>query len=310
VRSKKNKIYVTIGDPAGCGPEVAVRAIDKLNDKSDICIVGDGAILSLLPVFKRIKNKVEFIDLNSRSAGNIKRGHPSKITGKLAVSYIDKTLELIKNDKSAALVTAPVSKEAVQKNIPGFKGHTEYLAEAFNCCCPVMMMCSEKLKIVLLTRHVPLGKVKESLLPSEIKSQIKIVHRSLKDDFKIKKPKIALASVNPHAGINTFMLEEENILKKALKSVDIEIEGPFPADTLFTPEKLKYYDCFLCSYHDQGMIPFKLLSFKTGVNLTCGLPVIRTSPAHGTAFDLMRVGKKPDCDSMYSAIKLVQRFFQ
>jgi 4-hydroxythreonine-4-phosphate dehydrogenase len=204
------------------------------------------------------------------------------------------------------LVTAPVSKEAVQLNLTDFSGHSEYLADYFKCKIE-MMMVSKKIKTVLFTRHVPFKKVPGFINEKAFSGTFNLVLKSLQEVFKIKRPKIAVASLNPHAGINTFFGSEEKTIHKVVRRFSGNFYGPYPPDSLFTRDSIKQYDCIIALYHDQGMIPFKLLSMKDGVNLTVGLPVIRTSPAHGVAYDVMRKNKKPFSSSMVEAIKLALR---
>jgi 4-hydroxythreonine-4-phosphate dehydrogenase len=205
------------------------------------------------------------------------------------------------------LVTAPLSKEAARLVLPNFSGHSEYLADYFKAKNIAMMMVSNKLKTVLLTRHIPLREVPLSLNRRELLNTFSLVYFSLKTMFRIKNPKIAISSLNPHAGVNTFLDKEEKLIYKAVKDFKKEIYGPYPSDTIFTEDNLKKYDCVISLYHDQGMIAFKLLSLKEGVNLTLGLPIIRTSPAHGVAYDIMRQHKVPFSSSMAEAIKLAMR---
>ena len=165
-------------------------------------------------------------------------------------------------------------------------------------------MVAPDFKVVLLTRHIALRKVSSSITVKLVKDTLEVVHSFLKKRWHIKKPRIAVASVNPHAGVDTFLEKEEVCLKRAMKMCNIAVVGPFPLDTLFLKDKRKSFDCIIAPYHDAAMTPFKMLCFHNGVNLTCGLPIIRTSPAHGVAFDLMRKGKEPMHSSMLAAIKL------
>jgi 4-hydroxythreonine-4-phosphate dehydrogenase len=170
-----------------------------------------------------------------------------------------------------------------------------------------MMMVSNKLKTVLFTRHVLFKKVPFFITETNLNNTFSLVFKSLKEIFKIKQPRIAVASLNPHAGKDTFLGKEEKVIYKVVSNFRNNFYGPYPSDSLFTESAIKKYDCIIALYHDQGMIPFKLLSMKTGVNLTLGLPIIRTSPAHGIAADLMRASKEPFASSMVEAIKLALR---
>lgn len=299
------KVLITIGDPAGCGPYISLKAVERVYSRNlDIILVGDKPVLERLALYKKVKTKVRLIDTGNPGADKIEEGKISRAAGMASISYLEKALELIRREEINAMVTAPVSKEAVQLTCPDFQGHTEYLAGAFNSDCFAMMMVSRDLKIALLTRHVPLRLVPRELEKSDFRKVVLLIRGFLKDKFKIINPRIVLCSINPHAGVYTFLDKEEAGLKSILDGLPGMVAGPFPADSVFTPENLSEYDCVLCPYHDQGMIPFKLICRKRGVNLTLGLPVIRTSPAHGVAFDAVREGKKLFSSSMEEAVKL------
>ena len=188
-------------------------------------------------------------------------------------------------------------------NLAGFVGHTEYLADKFGVKDHVMIMVAGSLKIVLLTRHVALSDVPAMLSPELLLNTVCVARKGLKDIFGLSAPRIAVAAFNPHAGRDTFLGKEDKLIAGALKHCPGSA-GPFPPDTLFTRANLAKFDCVIALYHDQGMIPFKLLAFDRGVNLTLGLPIIRTSPAHGTAYDLISAGKPPNARSTLEAIKL------
>ena len=301
----KKEVVITTGDPAGCGPHITLGAIKSLLRKNiDFYVVGDSTILKRTPLFKSLKAKINLVDLSIPGIKKVRPGFPSKLTGQAARAYIDAALELMRVKKIRRLVTAPVSKEAVGISYPEFAGHTEYLADHFKVKRVEMMMSSSKCKMVVFTRHIPLNQVSSKIKGLEVAKTLKLVVTALKEQFSIAKPKIALASVNPHAGVDTFLGKEEKAIVSAKKGIKANIFGPYPGDTLFIPKNIEKYDCIVCFYHDQAMVPFKLLSIKEGVNLTLGLPIIRTSPAHGTAFNLMKTNKEPFASSMESAIKL------
>ncbi|MCK9615485.1 MAG: 4-hydroxythreonine-4-phosphate dehydrogenase PdxA, partial [Candidatus Omnitrophica bacterium] len=296
-----------MGDPAGCGPYITLKAIEDLgNCAAQFLVVGDKKILSRFDIYKKINKRITLIDLNTPGINKLKTGHISKLSGCASIKYLKKALEIMGEYGINRLVTAPLSKEAVKLNLSDFSGHSEYLANYFKCKIE-MMMVSAKLKTVLFTRHVPFKKVPVFINKSNLNNTFSLVLKSLKGIFKIKRPKIAVASLNPHAGVNTFLGSEEKIIHKVIHNFGENFYGPYPADSLFTEDAIKQYDCIIALYHDQGMIPFKLLSMKTGVNFTIGLPVIRTSPAHGVAFEVMRRNKKPFASSMVEAIKLALR---
>ena len=299
------KIVITIGDPAGCGPFISLKAIESLIKKNiNFILVGDYKILNRFSIFKKLVKKINLIDLNTKNIENIKPGFSSSISGEASISYIDTALKIISKENIKALVTAPVSKEAIKLKFSDFVGQTEYLANYFNVKKFEMFMVSKNIKIVLFTRHNLLREVSSLINIDNLKNTIDTTYFALKNLFKIKDPKIAIASFNPHAGINTYLEKEEKIIVSAIKESKRNIFGPFPSDSLFIKENLNKYDCFICLYHDQGMIPFKMLSLDSGVNLTVGLPIIRTSPSHGVAYDVIRANKTLFYNSMIEAIKL------
>ena len=301
------RIIITCGDPAGIGPEITISALSKLPilKKAEVTLIGDEAILRRVKGFDAIRRRITFIDIKTRNICGIKRGKISKTAGRAALSYLETALAIAKKEQINRIVTAPVSKEAIKLTYPEFSGHTEYLAGFYKRKNVVMLMYAQKIKVVLATRHINLSEVSKAITRRLIYNSLRLTYKELRRVFGINRPRIAVLSVNPHAGINTFLgAEEKKISRAAAKLNKDTVKGPYPADTIFTPKNLKKYDCFFCAYHDQGMIPFKLLAFDDGVNVTLGLPVIRTSPAHGVAFDLIRQNKQPSSSSMLAAIKL------
>jgi len=301
----KKKVIVTSGDPAGCGPIISLKAINAYQSGNvEFFLVGDEKIFRELPQYRRLRKKITLVDVNTSGIEKLQKGFPSKLSGKAALNYLYKALELIKRQNIKHLVTAPLSKEAVQLNLAGFSGHTEFLAENLGVKNVVMMMVSKKIRTVLFTRHILLRQVFSALKKEDILNTLLLVDKSLRKQFRIKKPGIAFASLNPHAGVDTFLENEEKKILKVISEFKTKVYGPYPCDTLFTPKNLKKYDCVICAYHDQAMIPFKLLSMQEGVNVSLGLPIVRTSPAHGVAYDVIRSGKLPFYSSMLEAIRL------
>ncbi len=304
----RKKFVISSGDPAGCGPFITLKAIESIDtNKLEFFVVGDQKIFQKLPIYKKVKNRINFIDLDTPGIQGVKKGKSSRLSGKASLSYLNKALELISKEKIKRLVTAPLSKEAVSSVLGKFSGHTEYLADYFKVNNFAMMMVSSSLKVVMATRHISLRKVSSSLLKEDIYNLLSLTYRSLQVQFKLKHPRIAFCAVNPHAGVNTFIGDEENKILQAKKKFKKLTFGPYPADTIFTRDSLKQYDCIISAYHDQAMIPFKLLSFHSGVNLTLGLPIVRTSPAHGVAYDIVRKGQTAFHSSMLEAIKLASK---
>jgi len=278
-----------MGDPKGIGPEVVRKALahKSILAQGPFIVVGDKNILGRLPA------SVGVVDVPYRSAGEG------------ALKFLDKAILLIKGGVADALVTAPLSKEAVSRYAKGFVGHTEYLAKAFEVKDFDMMFIAGHMRLTIVTRHVPLKDVPRSITPKAVFNSINLMAEVLKARFKIRAPKIAVLGLNPHAGEGGLLGSEDvrsilPAIRKA-KAQGINASGPMPADTFFAfPNS---YDGTIAMYHDQGLAPLKGLYMKELVNFTAGLPFVRTSPAHGTAFDI--AGKnKADPSSMISALKL------
>lgn len=275
---------------------------------------------------------IDIIPVSNLDPNKIQWGCPTEETGKAMIDYITQVIENIKNGYLHAMVTCPITKIAMQLAGSKFHGHTELLADAAqffsnttDCSrnnassytvpnytpnyAPnyAMMMAGDKLKVVLVTIHIPLKDVASALTIKRISDTIKVTATSLKEKFGIKKPHIAVAALNPHAGEDgMFGKEEELIIKPAIEqsyNKELDLSGPFPADTLFFKAINGKFDAVVCMYHDQGLIPFKMIHFFDGVNTTIGLPIIRTSVDHGTAYDI--AGKNiANSESLKAAIKM------
>ncbi len=221
---------------------------------------------------------------------NIEMGKNSPTGGKYAYISLERATEALKNKEVDVLVTAPINKENIQSEEFKFAGHTEYLAAKLGEGKEAMMlMCSDDLRIGLVTGHIPVGKVAASLSTEKIVDKIKQLNNSLIQDFNIRKPKIAVLGLNPHAGDNgTIGNEDKDIIIPAIEQVKGKIlaYGPYPADGFFGNGTYKKFDAVLAMYHDQGLIPFKTIAFNKGVNYTAALPFVRTSPDHGTGYDI------------------------
>jgi len=234
-------------------------------------------------------------------------GKVSSRAGSLSISALDIALDLISRGCSHALVTAPISKESIHMAGFEYPGHTEYLAHKTKTTDITMMLVSGGLRVGLLTTHIPLTKVAENITEINILNRVRSIHHSLINDFAIVKPKIAVLGLNPHAGDGGVLGSEEiEIIEPAISKLNQEgvaCAGPFPADGWFGMQQYENFDAVLAMYHDQGLAPFKALSFGRGVNFTAGLPIIRTSPDHGTAFAI--AGQNiANTDSMIEAITL------
>ncbi len=311
-----------MGDPAGIGPAVIKKAVNKLKGLADFVVIGDKWVFDQVSGVLAEGGPasggrcqvlgVKFIDLNNITHKNFKFGKVKGEYGRASIEYLDKALELIENKEIDSLVTCPVSKEAI--NLAGFNkfsGHTEYLAAHTNIKYFAMMLLNKKLKACLITRHIPLKDVSSNLSPEKIYKTVLLTYRSLKKLFFIREPRIAVCGLNPHASDNGILGEEENkIIRPALerlKRIIKNIDGPLPADTAALKAAQGKYDCLIAMYHDQALIPLKILGGYSGVNITLGLPFIRTSPLHGTAFDIAGKFNLADPTSLIEAIRLAVR---
>ena len=313
MKSKVKNIAITIGDPCGIGPEVTAKALARFLSKRNIrfTIIGDEFIFRRYQ--KKSASNITFVDCKSLLPNQWRSGKGSSKSAQASLLYLNTALKLIKTKEACALVTAPVSKEAICALGVHFQGHTEYIANYFKIKKFGMMFVADKLKTVVATRHIPLSSVSKKITPSLLAEIITLTAQSLENYFNIRNPKIAICGINPHAGEKGKMGTEEikTIIPAItkIKKNGVRIHGPFSADTLFYPLITKKYDVIIAMYHDQGLIAIKSLYFKNLVNLTIGLPFVRTSPAHGTAFDI--AGKnKADPSSMRAAIELALQLSQ
>jgi 4-hydroxythreonine-4-phosphate dehydrogenase len=310
--STKNipRIAISIGDFNGIGPEIILKSLTQKDlGKSTSIIISPEEIvqqtadlLSLPRSFHVVSNASDIKDgvINilpiKTEKIELTPGVLTAQSGLVAMKSIEKCIELCRSKFANAMVTAPISKEAV--NLAGYKipGHTEFLADQTNTESVLMMLVSGNLRVALVTAHTPIREVAQSVSQSLIRTKLEILAESLINDFGIEKPKIAVFGLNPHAGDGGVIGQEEietiSPILKALKAErgDVIINGPYPADGFFGQQLHKEHDAILAMYHDQGLAPFKLLSFGKGVNFTAGLPIIRTSPDHGTAFDIANKG--------------------
>jgi 4-hydroxythreonine-4-phosphate dehydrogenase len=323
MNQRKNKpvIGISIGDINGVGAEVTIKALldNRLIKLVTPVIYAHGKALTFYRKhlgiedfnFMQIKSidevhhkKINVINVLEESP-EVLPGMETNEAGKLALAALDHAIKDLKDNKIEALVTAPLNKNNINSPEKKFVGHTEYLTEAFGSKDSLMFLVAEGIRVGLVTGHVPLKDVAKNVTPEKIKSKLNIMMKSLKDDFGIAKPKIAVLGLNPHAGEDGLLGdEEENIIKPLIKEYKDKghlVFGPYSADGFFGMMHQKKFDGILAMYHDQGLIPFKSQAFETGVNFTAGLPVIRTSPDHGTAYNI--AGKNvADEGSMRAAI--------
>lgn len=310
---EKINVAITMGDPAGIGPEIIIKSLKSLHGLRDVhfIVVGDKKLF----IKKGLKEnfRISLVDA-ACCYGLFSPGKFSKVSGESSFKSLEYAVTLLKQGRADCLVTAPISKEAVKLAGFSWPGHTEYLAESFAVRQVEMVFIADKLKIVLVTRHLALRDAIKQVKKETIVSCGRLVFRLLRADFKIKNPKIAVCGLNPHAGESgLFGDEERREIKPAIRVLNrlfgSHFSGPYAADTLFGRAYKGEFDLVVAMYHDQGLAPFKLAAFDKGVNLTAGLPFIRTSPVGGTAFDI--AGKnKADCSSMREAIRLACKLFK
>ena len=308
----KPVIAVTMGDPAGVGPEILIKALNDARVKKAASVIAVGDMGVLKEAAKRLRLKgpqdEQVISVTNLDIKKLNIGKPSKLSGEASIAFIEEALYMTAIGDADAFVTCPISKEAVKKAGFGFPGHTEFIAHLTGTEEFVMMLGGRDLKVVLVTIHEPLRKVAGLVTTESVLKTITITDRAFKSDFGIKKPRIAVCGLNPHAGeAGMFGDEDKKIVEPAVKKArraGIDAVGPLPPDTVFyRAARKKEFDCVVAMYHDQGLGPLKLLHFDDGVNATLGLPVIRTSVDHGTAFDIAWQGKASH-ESLVAAIEM------
>ncbi len=335
-RSEKHipRIAITVGDPNGIGPEIILKALSKdLYQEVAFLVLSPKqlffeSVKSLEAVFQdALELDYEQLSDHNFDAGNIvfvrlqdcredavTIGKVTEYGGKIAAESLSLSIELGRSKQIDAIVTAPLSKESL--NLAGYKypGHTEYLADGFGADDVVMLMISGDFRVGLVTTHCALSEVPRLISVAIILSELRVVDNELRGRFNIANPEIAISALNPHAGeAGLFGNEEFEIIKPAIsqaQSEGINVTGPFPADTLFVETDKKPFDAYLAMYHDQGLIPVKQKYFGKVVNYTAGLPIIRTSPDHGTAFDIAGKGSASPSsiiEAIQLAIKIISK---
>ena len=312
------RILINLGDPSGIGPDLCVSLASK-KFHAYLMIVGNKKAIKERA--KILNKTIDFTNTLTLHNGNSKLsildtkypfsvipGKPNKANSYAQFKQINFIVNELLNNNYDAMVTLPISKNMLSEALPAFKGHTEYISALANSeGKELMMLASQKLKVALVTTHVSLKMVPLMLTQKKLSDTLKTLNNELKSKFKINKPKIIVTGLNPHSGENgEFGDEEEKIISpviKELKMTGYDLIGPIPADTAFTKKNIGMCDAFLAMYHDQGLAPFKAISFGRGVNITLGLPFIRTSVDHGTAFDIVGTDKV-DPSSFFEAIKM------
>lgn len=325
-------VAVTMGDPAGVGPEVVLKALahPEVRKACRPVVLGDwGVFQRTLRGKKRYpfrlvswepgqpiamgEGAVPVYSLSSLSPKQSRPGHPSEACGEAAYCYIKAAAELVQSGGADTMATAPISKRVLQLAGYPYPGHTELLAELTHTKQCRMMLLGKRLRVVLVTVHLPLVQVSRELTRERVRVTLELTHQALRRYFAISRPELAVAALNPHAGEEgIFGYEEKRIISPAVQEAQgegIRAKGPFPADSLFYQAVRGDYDAVICMYHDQGLIPLKLHHFFGGVALTLGLPIIRTSVDHGTAYEI--AGRNlADGSSMKEAILLAARLYE
>ncbi|MEN5147345.1 4-hydroxythreonine-4-phosphate dehydrogenase PdxA [Brevundimonas diminuta] len=322
-------LIVTMGDPAGVGPEIIARAWSVLGSApgplapvAPFVVVGDAEVLKaqgqpvevvLSPsdapaVFSRA-----IPVLHNPAPAPVTAGQPEPANAVAVADWIERGVDLVLSGEGCGLVTAPIAKAPMYASGFRFPGHTEFIAELTadipfsGTRGPVMMLTAQNLRACLVTIHVPIDQLPELVTGERVIRVARVVHESMKRDFGIAAPRLAMAALNPHAGEGGAIgLQEIEVLRpaaEALRAEGLNITDPLPADTLFHEEARARYDAVVCLYHDQALIPVKTLDFWGGVNATLGLPIVRTSPDHGTGFDIAGKGVAR-ADSFIAAVRL------
>jgi 4-hydroxythreonine-4-phosphate dehydrogenase len=318
-------IGITMGCPVGIGPEIILKffAGKAANREFMPVVLGDINVLERCrrelgihaacapwhPGEPIPADRIPVIAVSSLEASNLQWGRPNRETGMAMANAITTAVSLIRDGLLDGMTTCPISKKALHEAGYAFPGHTEMLAHLSGGSNPVMMLAGSRLRVTLVTIHCRLSDVAELILRASVLRLIRLTHRALVTDFDIQIPRIAVAGLNPHGGEQGLFGDEEKLeIAPAImdaREEGINAQGPFPPDTVFLKAAAGDYDAVVCMYHDQGLIPFKLLHFSDGVNVTLGLPLVRTSVDHGTAYDIAGKGIA-DPQSLAAAVKLAE----
>lgn len=308
--NRKPVIGITMGDPNGVGPEVVVKALADSGAEYDAVVYGSRDVLYAASELTEAFPKYSIVQAYDLGMSNVTPGKVDRQAGEASLAYIKAAVAAALSGEIDAVVTAPISKESTHLAGSPYPGHTEMLKDLTGAENAVMMFEGGKFRVVLVTIHTALANVPGLVTKERVLSTINITHESLRTLFGIDSPRIAVCGLNPHAGESGAFGNEEivHIIPAVLEArkLGIDAEGPYPADTLFFHANKGKWDAVVAMYHDQGLIPFKMLSFEEGVNMTAGLPIIRTSPDHGTAYDIAWKGIA-DPSSMKAAIGVAVR---
>ncbi len=313
--SALSPLAVTCGDPSGIGPELAAR-IAADGAPAPLVWIGDPRHLPADTRWQAVAAPGQPVPkgvlavLPLPFAAQAIPGHPDPANAAGTIAAIERAVDLVQSGACSALVTAPITKKALKDGAGfAFPGHTEFLAHLAGGCEVVMMLACPDLRVVPATIHIPLAEVPRSLTPDLLRRTIEITHAALIRDFGISDPRIAVAGLNPHAGEGGTMGREDlEVIAPVLRDFadrNMRILGPLPADTMFHPAARARYDAAICMYHDQALIPIKTIDFAGGVNVTLGLPFVRSSPDHGTAYDIAGKGRA-DPSSMRAAMVMAR----
>ena len=324
-KEEKIKLGISIGDLNGIGSEVALKTFEdsRMLDFCTPVIFASVKIISFLKKQYQLNVNLHGIDNTSqildgkinvlnlwKEPVNINFGKEDEKIGNYAIKSLKAATTALKNDEIDVLVTAPINKHSVQSKDFKFPGHTDYLDKELSGNS-LMFMITDDLKVGLLTDHVAVKDIANTITPKLIEQKIDTIYNALKQDFAISRPKIAVLGINPHSGDNGVIgKEDEEVLKPTIKKINDTgklVYGPYAADSFFGSNNYKAFDAVVASYHDQGLIPFKTLSFGKGVNYTAGLHKIRTSPDHGTAFEIAGKNKADNSsfkEAVFAALKI------
>lgn len=325
---QRTLLALTMGEPAGIGPEITVKSWLQLKSQSDFTFIYLGCpdIISntvsalnadlTVHVCENVEDAIHSFHtalpvLPINCIENVIPGKSNARHADAVISSIEKAVELARNTHVSAVVTNPIHKASLKAAGFAYPGHTEFLGHLSGGATPVMMLEAENLRTIPLTRHIPLKEVSTQLAAEQIIETVQIVHKAMQDHYGLLAPRIAVSGLNPHAGEGGVLGHEEaDIIIPALnkiKKMGIDVVGPLPADTMFHKAARQAYDVAVCMYHDQALIPVKMLGFETGVNITLGLDFIRTSPDHGTALDIAaqyRASPQSLIAALYSAARM------
>lgn len=323
-------IGISLGDINGIGPEIVIKTLadDRILDMLTPVIYGSTKVLSYY------RKALQFSDFTYHSVSEGDHFHPEKVNvvncwqemmditmgqetpvgGRAALLALQKAAEHLQKEAIEGIVTAPINKNNIQTDEFRFPGHTEFFTQTFGAKDSLMLLCSEGLRVGVVTGHIPLKEVSSQLTADKLRSKLAILEKTLRQDFGIGKPRIAVLGLNPHAGEGGLLgKEEQEIIEPVIQEVKEKgklVFGPFPADGFFGTSQYKKFDGILAMYHDQGLIPFKTLAFESGVNYTAGLSIVRTSPDHGTAYDIcgQNVASEQSMrEALYMACDIIRR---